>query len=227
MKHLLFAFALAVAGTAAAHDDKAGGDVDRVNGGIHIDSHQTAGKLSTVNGGITIGEGAQVESVETVNGGIHMMDNAHASSLETVNGGVQIGAHAVVAKGAETVNGGIHLGTGADVTGAVSNVNGGIELDHAHVGGGIKTVSGDVTVGEGSTVDIGIKIEKPGASWFGDLFGKQRLPRVVIGANAVVNGPLTFERDVELYVHESAKIGSVSGATAKRYSGANPPPREN
>jgi hypothetical protein len=37
----------------------------------------------------------------------------------------------------------------------------------------------------------------------------------VIAANAVVNGTLTFERDVELFVHESAKIGSVTGADAQ------------
>ena len=30
--------------------------------------------------------------------------------------------------------------------------------------------------------------------------------------------------DIELYVHESAKIGAVTGATAKRYTG-NPPPK--
>ena len=224
MRVLILALALA-AGTAAAHDDKdEHGNVDRVNGGIHIDANETAGDLSTVNGGITVGSGAQVKAVETVNGGVRLSDGARAHSVETVNGGVRLGENAQVGQDAETVNGGIDLAKGADVAGRVENVNGGITLDHAHVGGGIKTVSGDVTVGEGSTVDNGIKVERP-TGWFNGLFGtgNNRPPRIVVAANAVVNGPLTFERDVELLVHESAKIGSVSGATAKRYTGALPP----
>ena len=34
---------------------------------------------------------------------------------------------------------------------------------------------------------------------------------------------MVFEREVKLYVHASARIGSVSGATAVRYDGATPP----
>ena len=37
------------------------------------------------------------------------------------------------------------------------------------------------------------------------------------------DSPLVFEREVKLYVHASARIGSVTGATAQRYDGANPP----
>jgi hypothetical protein len=83
-------------------------------------------------------------------------------------------------------------------------------------------VSGDVTVGEGSIVDVGIKVERPGG-WFNWFASNNRPPRIVIAANAVVNGPMTFDREVELFVHESAKIGTVTGATPKRYTGALPP----
>ena len=37
-----------------------------------------------------------------------------------------------------------------------------------------------------------------------------------------VDGTLYFEREVELFVHDSAKIGNVRGATAKRFSGNQP-----
>ena len=38
----------------------------------------------------------------------------------------------------------------------------------------------------------------------------------------MVDGPLVFEREVELYVHNTAKIGAVTGATARcRYDGAD------
>ena len=39
----------------------------------------------------------------------------------------------------------------------------------------------------------------------------------------MVEGPLVFEREVKLYVHSSARIGHVTGATAVSYSGAQAP----
>ena len=41
----------------------------------------------------------------------------------------------------------------------------------------------------------------------------KRKPRVIIGPNAVVDGTLVFEREVKLYVHRSAHIGPVTGAS--------------
>jgi hypothetical protein len=68
-------------------------------------------------------------------------------------------------------------------------------------------------------VQGGILVERPqGISW-----GKRRVPRIIIGPNAVVNGTLRFEREVELFVHPSAKIGTVIGATAKPYTDTLPP----
>jgi hypothetical protein len=52
---------------------------------------------------------------------------------------------------------------------------------------------------------------------------KKRKPRIVIGPNAVVEGPLVFKREVNLYVHRTARIGQVTGATAVRYDGATAP----
>ena len=34
---------------------------------------------------------------------------------------------------------------------------------------------------------------------------------------------LVFEREVKLYFHDSARIGRVTGATAVRFSGTQPP----
>jgi hypothetical protein len=34
---------------------------------------------------------------------------------------------------------------------------------------------------------------------------------------------MVFEREVELFVHETARIGSVQGAEAQRYSGSELP----
>jgi hypothetical protein len=45
----------------------------------------------------------------------------------------------------------------------------------------------------------------------------------VIGPNSEVVGPMVFKREVELFVHESARIGRVEGAEAKPYSGSELP----
>ncbi len=193
-------------------------DVDKVNGSIRIESGQQAGDLSTVNGSIHIAEGASATKVSTVNGGIDLGDRASVDSLGTVNGGIVLGAGAKVAKTIETVNGSVQLGKGADVSGHVSNVNGRYTLDAAHIGGGIETVSGDIEIGADSRVEGGIVVDKPhGWSW-----GTSKKPRIVIGPRANVQGALEFRRDVDLFVSDSARIGTVSGATAQKFAGDHP-----
>ncbi len=205
---------LCFAGAALA----AGGDIDKVNGSIRIESGQQAGNLETVNGSIRVASGAGVGKVSTVNGGIDIGDQASAEAIDTVNGGIVLGAGAKVAKTVTAVNGSVQLGKGADVTGRVSNVNGRFTLEGAHVGGGIETVSGDIEIGADSRVDGGIVVDKQhGWSW-----GKARNPRVVIGPHAVVNGTLEFRREVDLFVSDSATIGAVTGATAHKFSGDQP-----
>ncbi|MFN3311505.1 MAG: hypothetical protein ACK40R_07360, partial [Thermomonas sp.] len=118
--------------------------------------------------------------------------------------------------------GGITLDRGGVVRGKVSTVNGGIGLQASTVEGRVETVTGDITVGSGSRVVGGILVEKPKGTLHG-LFGKPKIPRIVIGPEAVVEGPMVFEREVKLYVHASAHIGSVTGASVARYSGERPP----
>lgn len=210
--------ALGLIGAAHAGNDDL--DIDKVNGSIHVPDNATVGKLSTVNGSVHIGANAHAKSAETVNGGIDVETGATVDSLETVNGGLHINDKVRVAKTVETVNGSITLGAGADVAGHLSNVNGGIRLDNAHVGGGIETVSGDITIGANSRVEGGLLMDED-HSWF--HMGSSRKPRVVIGPHATVQGKLTFKREVELYVSDSANIGPVEGATPTKFSGDQPP----
>ena len=219
---LLFTVLLAAAGVAQAHDEQRIRDIDKVNGSITAEARQFYGDLSTVNGGIDLQRGAQVEDVETVNGGIEAGDEVVARSVSTVNGGIRFGQRAQVDGDVETVNGGIFFDRGSNVRRGVSTVNGGIGLVDTDLGGGIETVNGDITVGVGSHVKGGIRVEKPTGNW-GLRMGKPKVPRIVIGPNAVVEGNLVFEREVTLHVHQSARIGNVSGATAQRYSTATPP----
>ena len=202
---------------AGGNDDL---DIDKVNGSIHVPDNATVGKLSTVNGSVHVGANAHAKSAETVNGGIDVETGATLDSLETVNGGLHINDKVRIAKTVETVNGSITLGAGADVAGHLSNVNGGIKLDAAHVGGGIETVSGDITIGANSRVEGGVLMDED-HSWF--HMGSSRKPRVVIGPHATVQGKLTFKREVELYVSDSATIGAVEGAAPTKFSGDQPP----
>lgn len=194
------------------------GDIDKVNGSVHVETGQQAGDVSTVNGAVHIDAGAIVHKASTVNGAVELGDKAQASSLGTVNGAVTLGNGSKVSGEVSAVNGSIRLGEGAEVQGKLGNVNGSITLESAHVGGGIETVGGDITIGANSHVEGGILVDKPG----GWLHFNSRTPEVVIGPHAVVQGTLEFKREVVLKVSDSAQIGPVKGATVVRFSGANP-----
>ncbi len=221
---LLFAALLVIAGTASArpHDDNRIRDIDKINSSITAEAGQAYGDLSTVNGSIRIEAKATVKDADTVNGSIRLAEEVHSGGLSTVNGNIHVGSRARIDGAIETVNGGIFVDRGGKVQGGIETVNGAIGVVDTDLGGGIETVNGDITVGVGSHVNGGIRIEKPGKSW-GVRLGKPKVPRVVIGPNAVVEGALVFEREVTLYVHQSARIGAVSGATAQRYNSASPP----
>ena len=195
--------ALSVALALGAAPAIAQTSIDKVNGSITADAGQTYGDLDTVNGSIRIEAGARVADAGTVNGSIKVAENATVEGLSTVNGSIRAEDGLKADGDVSTVNGSIFVGRGGSI------------------GGGIETVNGDLTVGGGSHVRGGIRYTKPNRNWLG--FGKQRDPRVIIGPDARVDGPLVFEREVKLYVHSTAQIGPVTGATAQRYEGDRAP----
>jgi DUF4097 and DUF4098 domain-containing protein YvlB len=215
----------------------ADGSVSKVNGSVRVEAGQTAGDVSTVNGSVTIEEGATaedvdtvngsisiernatVQSVESVNGGITLSSEAKATSMETVNGKLRLAEGAQVSGDVSAVNGAADLAKGSDIRGRLSNVNGTMTITAAHVGRGLKTVNGDINVGADSRIEGGIVVEKPNQNWFNT---KRHIPRIVIGPGAIVEGPLRFEHEVELFVSDRAKIGAVEGAKAVTFSGAEP-----
>ncbi len=216
---LVLALALLVASAGAAAQQS----IDKVNGSITAQAGQTYRDLSTVNGSIRIEEGARTEEASTVNGSIKVDDRAQTRDMETVNGGIRLGRDVQVDGSLETVNGEVFVDRGGRVSGGVATVNGAIGLVATELGRGIETVNGDITVGAGSHVRGGIKIEKPTSNWMPISFGRKQPPRIIIGPNATVDGALVFEREVKLYVHRTAKIGPVTGATAVAYDGDRAP----
>jgi hypothetical protein len=130
-----------------------------------------------------------------------------ADSVETVNGSVSVGADAQVLESAETVNGRITLDKRAQVGGYLETVNGDLLLDEAQVDGQLRTVNGDITVGAASRVGGGILVEESKGWKSGRTSGCPSRDR----PGAVVDGTLRFEREVKLYVSNTATIGKVEG----------------
>lgn len=209
-----------VMGTIEVEASQTAGDLDTVNGRISIGAGATTGDVATVNGRIEAGDGARAGSMETVNGRIELGHDVQAGSLETVNGRIRTGERARIGGDVETVNGGIFIDRGGQVDGDVESVNGAVGLVATEVTGGIRMVHADLTVGAGSHVHGTVRYHKPQSTF---SFGKRRVPRVVIGPGARVDGALVFEHEVQLHVHETATIGPVTGATAQRYSGDRAP----
>jgi len=196
------------------------GGNERVNGSVDVAVGQPLADASTVNGAIHVAPGAAVKAASTVNGSITLGERASAASATTVNGSITLGADARVAGDLKTVNGAVTLEHGADVGGELTNVNGEFDLGGAHVGKGIRTTNGDIDVGAGSRVEGGIEYDS--ATGISISF-THRVPHIVIGPGAVVQGPLRFGREVRLYVSNRARIGPVSGATPISFSGDQPP----
>jgi len=195
-----------------------------VNGSISVgEGAEVDGTLSTVNGTIRIDKNSRVEDVETVNGSIRIDSGVSTEDLESVNGSIRLAEEVTVDGEVTVVNGKITLERGTKVARGVSNVNGEILLTAAEVGGNLETVNGDVSLLSGSVLEGDLVIEKPGGmGWFRD----KRKPRVVIGDNAKVMGTIQLEREVELFISESAQVGGVSGEMsmddAVRFKGDRP-----
>lgn len=194
--------------------------ISKVNGSISAESGQAYGDLETVNGSIRIHDGATTQDAGTVNGSINVGEKATTGSLETVNGSIKLGRQVTVDGSLETVNGSIFVDRGGKVSGGAETVNGAIGLVATHLGGSIETVRGNVTVGIDSRVKGGLKVSKSTGMF--NLDGKKP-PRIIIGPNAVVEGPLVFEREVTLYVHRSARTGTITGAKAIAFDTATAP----
>ena len=196
-----------------------------VNGSVHVEANAKADKASTVNGSVDLASGAQVGEVSTVNGGVDLGDHASAGSVDAVNGHIALASGATVSGNVTAVNGKLGLAPGSAVNGKLTNVNGKIDIADAHVGEGITTANGDITITGKSVIDGGIKVVKSkGNGFFGIHFGSDTIPTVTIGPDATVNGPLDFERPVKLYISDQAHVaGPITGAEVVKFPGATPP----
>jgi predicted acyltransferase (DUF342 family) len=196
-----------------------------VNGSITVgEGAVVTGTLKTVNGKVRIGDNAKVTNAITVNGSLSVGDNATAAYLETVNGSVSLGENSTASGDIEAVNGRISLEKGSEVGKGVSNINGDMSFDGSVVGGNVSTVNGNVELKNEATIKGDLTIEKPSMWSFGNT--SSRVPEIVIGPGSTVGGVIRLEREVKLFISESADVGGVEGEMsmddAVRFSGDRP-----
>ncbi|MEL7310728.1 MAG: hypothetical protein AAFN07_04415 [Pseudomonadota bacterium] len=193
-----------------------------VNGRVTVgDGAIVDGDVDTVNGGVKLGSGVQAGEVQSVNGKVTIGDDCVIETAQTVNGRAELGERVRVSGDVSTVNGEVNIGYGSLVGGDVDTVNGKVKLKGVSVSGDIGNTNGGVYLDEGTRVEGSVVVRK--TKNYGWSWGKKSKPVVVIGRNVVVEGPLIFEREVELYIHETATVGSIEGkAEVQRYSGDAP-----
>ena len=196
-----------------------------VNGNISVGSGATVtGSLQTVNGAIRVDENAVIEDAGTVNGSIKLSSGVKAEDIEGVNGTIRIGENVTITGEVSVVNGKIGVRSGTTISENLSNVNGEISIAGAEIGGDLNTVNGDVTLTDGANLHGNLTIEKPGGINWGR--SNSRKPKIVIGPGCTVGGEIIVEREVQLYISDTAEVGGVSGIMsmdqAIRFSGNRP-----
>ncbi|MBB87859.1 hypothetical protein [Abyssibacter sp.] len=181
-----------------------------VNGAIKIGPNSRVGDLETVNGSVSVGDSSRVGDIEVVNGSIKLGERVRVEDIESVNGGIHAGSGLTVIGGVESVNGDIRLGSGATVKNGIETVNGEIVFTRSRIEGGIETVNSPLDTGTDSVILGDIVYEETN-------HGSRHVPRVVIGPGTRVEGDLRFYREVNLEIHETAKI---TGRIHRAWSGA-------
>jgi len=193
-----------------------------INGSISVGSDSTVtGSLETVNGTIRIEENSRVRDAETVNGSVRIDSGVSVEDVSSVNDSVRLAENVTVDGEISVVNGKIDLGRGTSIRQSVSNVNGEMKIVGAEIGGDLSTVNGDVTLSDDAIVRGDLIVEKPGG-WNNN----SRPPKVVIGPGTRVEGMIRLEREVKLYISDTAVFGGVTGKMslddAVRFSGKRP-----
>jgi len=218
-----------------ADGEQVEGDVRNVNGGIVIGSDCTiSGDVRNVNGAITIGSATRLNALRNTNGAIEMAEGVEAESVQSTNGRIRIGRGSAVSAdvgntngpielaedvtvggSVETTNGPVRIASGARISGTVSSRNGPIAMTAARAGD-IDGANGGIELLDGTVIEGGIHVRETRGT------DRSGTPRIIIGRDVVVEGPIRIEREVELYVHESARTGDISGAEPIRFSGDRP-----
>lgn len=214
------------------------GVIDTGSGDVFVETGAVTRNIDTGSGSVELAAGASSGRIDTGSGSVRLGADAQSGAIDTGSGSVQ-GADRVTIDGdVDTGSGSIELGAGSSVRGKIDSGSGSVDFNGVTVEGPIDTGSGDISLVdcqlrddlrttrgevklEGSTRVDGDLIIRKSKCW-GICWGDDQPTRVIIGAGASVAGEIRSERETELWVHETARIGKVSGAEVKRFSGERP-----
>ena len=200
-----------------AKGKKSSRNISTVSGDIFVgNGAMVRGNVSAVSGDISIGSKASVENIEVVSGDISIGKGAKAINLETVSGDIHLYEKSDVGGSIETVSGDIKCDSGSDVVKNIETVSGDVELDDARLRGFLKTVSGDISLFNGSMIDGDIIIDrKPDFVIYHDSKLK-----IIIDMNSVVKGSILVKEpdsNVIVYLANGGKVqGEIVNAEVRK-----------
>ena len=191
-----------------AKGKKSSRNVSTVSGDIFVgNGAHVKGDVSAVSGDISIGSKASVENIEVVSGDISIGKSAKTRNLETVSGDIHLYEKSDVDGSIESVSGDVNCDSGSDIVESIETVSGDIELDDSRLRGFLKTVSGDISLFNGSMIDGDIIINrKPDVVLFHD--GKLK---IIIDMNSVVKGSILVKEPNSNVIVYLANGGKVQG----------------
>lgn len=189
--------------------EQPGSTIDKVMGSASIGSNQHYGDISLVNGSVKMGSGSSAKMVSTVNGSITLHDGVKLHSASTVNGSIESDNGLQVTGELSTVNGKILSGSNAVIGGHVATVNGDIVLDNSVAHRDVTTVNGDIKL-SGKSVVKGDVVYKPRGKKQAFLgWNNSNKPTLYISADAVVEGKIILQQEVELQIENPAMQAKV------------------
>lgn len=208
-------------GSVRLHEDARSGDIDTGSGRVELGRNARAGRIDTGSGRVRLDDGAQSGRIDTGSGGVEGGAGVVVDGkIDTGSGGVELGEGSRVAGDIDTGSGGVEL-VASEVAGYIDTGSGRVYLTDSNILGEVRTRSGEVRL-EGSTHVHGDLLVRTNRCWGLCWNNTPKPARVIIGANARVDGRITFEHPGELWVHEQARIGKVEGVELRRYTGERP-----
>ncbi len=208
-------------GSVRLHEDARSGDIDTGSGRVELGRNARAGRIDTGSGRVRLDDGAHSERIDTGSGGVEGGARVVVDGkIDTGSGSVELGEGSRVAGNIDTGSGGVVL-SASEVAGYIDTGSGRIYLTDSNILGEVRTRSGEVRL-EGSTHVHGDLLVRTNRCWGLCWNNNPKPARVIIGANARVDGRIKFEHPGELWVHQQARIGKVEGVEAQRFTGERP-----
>lgn len=191
--------------------------VSSVSGDISVGKKARIESLiTTVSGDVEIGAKAQVENIRVVSGDISVAKGARTASLVTVSGDVHLYGENEVNGSLETVSGDVNCESGSSIDEWLKTVSGDIELDDTFLKGDMTTVSGDISLFNGTVINGDIIIKRKSSPLHSSM-GKLK---VIIDLNSIVKGSVRVTEpntNVIVYLSNGGKVeGDVINAEVRK-----------